>query len=86
MSLILLTLFCLLVSFCYKVLGFALHEQDVRFITSNYYLHYHMYGVPQGSIIGPTLFLCYINKMSNVTNCRVASYADNTIDLVYTID
>ena len=45
-------------------------------------------GVPRGSILGPFLFLCFVNDLPNIlgSECKFMAYADDTQLLVFDSD
>ena len=72
----------------YGIRGNALHliqsylENRAQFVQINNHVSMNktiMSGVPQGSVLGPTLFLVYVNDIQNVTNFEVRLFADDTL-------
>ena len=58
-------------------------KQSVRFGKEISSAHYVTCGVPQGSILGPLLFLVSFNEIgSTLRHCKIITYADDTV--IYT--
>ena len=63
--------------------SFLSRKQFVSIKGAKSKLLHNNYGVPQGSILGPLLFLLYVNDMPQAVNCMPILFADDTC-LIFT--
>ena len=64
-----------------KLLGNYLHNRKQRVVLNGFYSDYSIIesGVPQGSVLGPLLFLIYINDLEKNIRSNVKFFADDTM-------
>ena len=63
--------------------SFLFRKQFVSIKGAKCKLLQNNYGVPQGSVLGPLLFLLYVNGMPQAVNCMPILFADDTC-LIFT--
>ena len=64
-----------------KLFGNYLHNRKQRVVLNGFYSDYSIVesGVPQGSVLGPLLFLIYINDLEKNIRSNVKFFADDTM-------